>query len=501
MNYLKGILIFIFSLTTLLASAQKSAGYDIKFKINKFSGKKALIAYHFGDKQYILDTLKRQENGYFQMKADTTLRGGLYLFVLPPKNNYFEFIVDNKEGQNFTLETDTADLVLNMKVAGSKQNELFFGDIRFISEKRKIADDLQKKIKDAEGDSTKIKKAQASLKELDKEVIAAREKLTKENPTMLYTAMLKATKDPEIPDTPKDAAGKPLDSLFAYKYYKSHYWDNINFNDERILLTPIFIGRINQYLDKVCSQANDSLIKETEWLISRTRGNKEMFKYMVVTTLNKYANDKIMGHDAVYVSIAENYYCSGIALTWTDSAQCAKICDRAVKLSPTIIGRRAPEVRIMDENDKWVSLSDIDAEYTVLYFWDYDCGHCKKVTPKLMKVANAYLDKGANVKFYTVEINGTREEWKKKLVEYKLTRKGVINTADPSRLTGFDKKYDLLSTPRIVILDKDKKIIAKYISSKQMDEILNHYIYGKDEPMVIFDEDVEPTPDGKGEGH
>ncbi len=496
MNHFKGFLVFILSLTAILVSAQKNQGYDIKFKINNFNGKSALLAYHFGDKQYILDTLEKNTSGYFQFKGDTTIRGGLYLFVLPPKNNYFEFIIDNKESQSFTLETDSADLINKMKVTTSKQNELFFGDIRFISEKRKLADDLQKKIKDAGTDSVQIKKHQASLKGIDNEVISAREKLVKENPGMLYSAILKATKDPEIPETPKDKDGKPVDSLFAYKYYKSHFWDNINFTDDRILLTPVFIGKINQYLDKVCSQANDSLIKETEWLISRTRGNKEMFKYMVVTTLNKYANDKIMGHDAVYVSIAENYYCSGLALAWTDSAQCTKICDRAIKLSPTILGRRAPEVRIMDENDKWVSLSDITSDYTVLYFWDYDCGHCKKVTPKLMQVANAYLDKGANVKFYTVEINGTRDEWKKKLKDYKMTREGVINTADPSRVTGFDKKYDLLSTPRIVILDKDKKIIAKYISSKQMDEILNHYIYGKNEPMVIFEEDTEPTDGG-----
>lgn len=492
-------------LSSFVANAQKPAsskGHDIKFKINKYAGSKALIAYHFGDKQYILDTLDRNDKGMFEMKADTLMRGGIYLFVMPPRNVYFEFLIDSKDGQQFSLETDTSDYVKNMKVTGSKQNDLFFEDIRFISEKRKLADGLQTAIKDAGSDSVKIKKFQAELKGLDKDVIAQRQKIVDANPNMLYTAMLKATKEPEIPEVPKDKNGKPIDSLFAYKFYKGHYWEHINFGDDRLLRTPILQGKINQYLDKVCSPNPDSLSKEAMTMIRKTEvgGSYEMFKYMVVTLLNKYANSKRMGDDAVYVTIAENYYCTNKALQWTDSAQVKKICERAMSLSSTILGRPAPEMRIMDEYEKWQSLYDVKADYTVLYFWDYNCGHCKKITPKIGKIAEYYLSKKYNVKFYTVEINGTREEFKKSLATYGLTREGVINTADPQRQTGFDKKYDILSTPRTFILDKDKKIIAKYISPKQCDEILNHYINGKDEPNVIFDEEPEHEGEDK-EGH
>ncbi len=30
--------------------------------------------------------------------------------------------------------------------------------------------------------------------------------------------------------------------------------------------------------------------------------------------------------------------------------------------------------------------NDIEAEYTILYFWEADCGHCKKSTPALYEV-------------------------------------------------------------------------------------------------------------------
>jgi hypothetical protein len=101
------------------------------------------------------------------------------------------------------------------------------------------------------------------------------------------------------------------------------------------------------------------------------------------------------------------------------------------------------------------------------------------------------LKKGANVKVYTVEINGTREKFKESIKEYGLDIPGIINTADPTRITGFDKLYDILSTPRIFLLDKDKKIIAKYISAKQLDELLNRSIYKKDNAEVLFDDKDE----------
>ena len=86
---------------------------------------------------------------------------GIYLFAMvkekiDPKTpnklgfealNYFEFLLDSKDNQQFTLETDSSDLVKKMKVKGSKQNEIFYKDIVFISEQRQKAEDIAAKIK------------------------------------------------------------------------------------------------------------------------------------------------------------------------------------------------------------------------------------------------------------------------------------------------------------------------------------------------------------------
>ena len=50
-------------------------------------------------------------------------------------------------------------------------------------------------------------------------------------------AVFKATEDPEIPETPKLANGQ-LDSTFAYRYYKKHFFDQVDFGIENSQHVP-----------------------------------------------------------------------------------------------------------------------------------------------------------------------------------------------------------------------------------------------------------------------
>ncbi|MEO0469705.1 MAG: TlpA disulfide reductase family protein, partial [Bacteroidota bacterium] len=119
---------------------------------------------------------------------------------------------------------------------------------------------------------------------------------------------------------------------------------------------------------------------------------------------------------------------------------------------------------------KQTPIHSVPGEYVLLYFWDYNCGHCKKVTPRLAESFKQYKDKG--VTLVTVSINGDVDVWKEKLKDYDL--EGAINLQDHKRQSGFDRLYDIRSTPRLFILDKDRKILAKQISVETMEDLLNY---------------------------
>ncbi len=437
-------------------------GYQIEVTVEGFTADTAYLANHFGDKQYITDTTTVQE-GSFVFSGSESLPGGIYLVVLPPSNNYFEIILD--KDQYFSLSTDTADFVKHMSIEGSADNEVFYHDLTFLKEKRGIANSLKSQM-EQETDEEKKKELQEKLKEVDNEVQAHRTTLKASQQEFFYARVLKALDEPEVPEIPIDENGK-ADSLYPYRYYRQHFFDDVDFSDGRLLRTPVLHSKAMKYIDKLVPQQPDSLNKAIDEIVDMTRDNDEAFQYFVVTFLNKYANSKIMGMDAVYVHMVETYYMNGEAF-WSDEETIKKMEERALAISPTLIGRIAPNFTSKDINGQSASLHDAPGKYTVLYFWDYDCGHCKKVTPQLAETFKTKL-KDRDASLFTVSINGNVDDWKEKAEEYGLTD---IVTQDHQRISGFDRLYDVRSTPRLFLLDKDKNILAKQISVEQLEELV-----------------------------
>lgn len=480
----KNLFLFV---TILLPGLLFGQSYKIEISVADLDAQEAYLAYYMGDKQYIKDTVDVQ-NGEMTFSGEEYLDAGIYLVVFPPDNKYFEMIVD--QDQKFSLSTSMADLVKNMKVKGSQDNEIFYGDMRMLGEMRTKAESLQAQLKTAQEEE----KAQLTtqLSAIDGEVKSYREGIVQKYPDMLYSKVLTALKEPEVPEAPKGDDGQPLDSLFAFKYYRQHFFDNIDMTDDRLLRTPIMYNKVNQYMERLTYRHPDSINQSIDRVINLSRGNDEVFQFWVVHFLNKYATSKQMGMDAVYVHMVEQYYMKGDCF-WADQETVQKMTERALAISPTLVGRIAPNFSVQDQNGQFTSLHDVKADYTLLYFWDYDCGHCKKVTPKLAEAYQRYRD--YNVKVFAVSINGDIEQWKEKLSTYGLDQEGVLNVQDHRRISRFDQMYDIRSTPRLFVLDKDKNIIAKQISVESMEKVLS-YELGLEVPE-IEEEESDETEEGK----
>ncbi|MCI4671248.1 MAG: DUF5106 domain-containing protein [Bacteroidia bacterium] len=465
-----------------ITSTPQKEGFEIKVEVKGTTANEAYLAYYYGDKQYIKDTTAI-ENGVFTFKGDTSLDGGIYLVVFPPKNVYFEIIID--KDQYFTVSTDTVNFVTNMKVSGSKENQLFYQDLKFLDSKRKEVEGITAELKKAPKGSPEAKSLQEKQQKINDEVKTYREKFIDDNKQYLFTKVLVAMQDPEIPEAPKDENGKQLDSMFAFKFYKAHYFDGMDFQDDRLLRTPVFQQRINTYIDRLTYRVPDSIIKSVDYMIEKSRGNDKVFRYLVVFFLNKYAQNKIMGMDAVYVHMVEKYYMTGDAY-WVDDSTKQKMITRATALSPTILGRPAPDFIVSDSKGKYQKLSEVPGKWKILYFWDYGCGHCKKVTPKLSSAYTKYGFAGKDITLFTVNINGDVAEWKEKLQTYGLDVEGAINTEDIYRRSGGTKMYDVISTPRIYLIDSNGLLKAKQIGVPQLLKILSI-----EEGFDVDEEDLE----------
>jgi peroxiredoxin len=438
-------------------------GHEIVLKTNGFASDTLFLAHYYGEKPFLDDTVLVEGNkAVFAGKEKMTR--GIYMFVFPPKNTYLEIIMGYD--QHFTVEVDTTNMISSAKVKGSVENEVFFENLQATEALGVELSQLQTQYDSlADKNSAEAKALADEIRGYFKQMNEGRQQIAEDYPDFFYSKVLRLMKEPEIPDNPD-----PSDSTFAYRYYRAHYFDGMDWSEAGMVNTPVMLGKLTTYMDRIVPQHPDSLAAEATRLIDLARANDTVFQTVTITLLNKYGKSKIMGFDAVYVAIVEATYARGDAF-WSDEEQVEKIINRARSLSPTLVGQKAPPVQMADVNGNRVNMYDLPGKYTILYFWDYDCGHCKKVTPKLAELYPKY--QGKNVSLMTVSINGSLDVWKEKLKEYGMDKTKGVHVQDHARSTGFDAMYDLRSTPRLFLLDKDKKIMAKQISVDQLEEILD----------------------------
>lgn len=425
-----------------------------------------LLASYYGDKQYIKDSAKVNEKGEVVFQGTEKWPQGIYLFV-PPSKRYFDFVMD--AGQNFSLETDTTDFIKFMKVKGSDENNYFYDYQKYMAVKQKEIEPLQELYKKVKNNKDSAKIVSDKIAVIDKDVKNYKLNFIKTNPNTFVATLFRAMEEPEVPEAPLLANGKK-DTTFAYHYYKAHFFDNIDFTDDRILRTPIFHNKIKQYMDKLTPQIPDSLDISADYLIEKARPNQEMFKYLVYWLTYTYESSKIMGMDAVFVHMVDRYYVTKQAF-WVDSTQLYKITNRGRELAPLLLGKKAPPISMPDSTGKYINLWDVKAKYTVVIFWDHGCGHCKKEMPKLVDAYNKSL-KAKGVVVYAVETEDKPEEWKKFIRENHMDFINVQELDDYKRAVT-KKIYDIYSTPVIYLLDENKIIRAKRIDSEQLETLID----------------------------
>lgn len=475
---MKPLVFKLFTILSLLsfsfiASGQNAEGYNIKFTINGLKeGSNCILAYYYYSSQPKQDSAVSNAKGEVVFKGTDKYSQGVYLLFFPkarPGKQYFDFIMD--AGQNFSIETDTADYIKNMKVKGSEENKAFFEFQNFMTKKQKEIEPLRdqfKKIKNNK-DSTKLLKDKMSV--IDKEVKDYRHNFIKGHPGTFVANLLRAMEEPEIPEAPLLPDGKK-DTTFAFRYYKTHFFDNIDFSDERLLRTPIFHPKIKQYMDKLTvqnPQAPDSIIASADYIIDKGKANPEVFKYLVNLLIYDYESSKIMGMDAVFVHLVDRYYKTK-QVTWVDSTRSYKVMERAYILKSLLLGKKAPPIVMQDTTGKTIALYDVKAKYTVVIFWDEGCGHCKKDLPKLSEMYKNKL-KAMGVEVYAIETENSLKGWKKFIIDHQLNWINVIEQDDYKRAV-IKKIYDIYKTPIIYLLDENKIIKAKQIDPEQLEHFI-----------------------------
>ena len=447
----------LFALLLLTGMAQQAFakdGYHIKLKFTDMKDSLVYLAHYYGKPLptiYKADSAKLNSKGEAIFDSKQKTLGGIYIMLLSDKKTYFEFLLDN--GDEMSITATASKLPEALTFQGSAENDHFQEYVKFLKDFGTRQQTLMDQYK-ASKTKADTAAAREKLSAASKELIKFRQGYATKYPGTLLAAIFNALEVPQVPEGKHMLPDGKVDSNFAYNYYKDHYWDHFNFKDDRLVQTPIFDGKLDEYFNKVVLPWPDSVEHEADVLLSKSRGTKDVFKYTLWWLTHNAENSKVMGMDAVFVYLVENYYMKGDA-TWLDNDALSKYFDRASKIAPNVLGNLAPEVRLPDAKGTEQSMLATQAKYTLLIFWSPDCGHCQHEMPVIDSLYRAVL-KSKGVKIFAVNVDNEDTKWTDFIKKNKIEEWN--NVWDKDHKGDFRSKYDVYSTPTIYLLD-DKKII------------------------------------------
>jgi len=458
-----------------LAASQfgfSQAGYKLDFQIKGLKDTTIYLGYYYGESTYIKDTARVNNIGAFTFEGKQALSQGVYFLVLNKTKPYADFVVG--QSQNFMMETTSDNFIKNMKVTGDEDNRLFFENMVYNMDRNKEAEPFIKIMRDSTLKEDQKKEARAAHAKINDKVMAHQSELIAKYPATMTARIFKAIKPIVIPDPPKKADGT-TDSTFQLKYYRAHFFDNFDLADDALirLPNPLYQQKVGEYLDKLFLPQADTIVDEIKKLAARTKKNQETYKYLVYSCMFKYQNPEIMGLDEVFVHLYDIYFASGEMDYWVNPASKQGFKDYADKIRLSMLGKTAPNLTMQDANLQPKSLYDIKKKYTIIFFFDPDCGHCREETPKLV---NFYKKNNLkyNVEVFAVSADTSMKKMRDYIAEMKMP---WITVNGPRSYTNqhYSKLYYAETTPTIYILDDKKKIIAKKPPVEKIEGFLENY--------------------------
>lgn len=288
--------------------------------------------------------------------------------------------------------------------------------------------------------------------------------------------------------------GKIAQPVGAYVYIKNNTGNGINDDGKSVFLETgnISIEGSNSLSHTIVkgSKVNDDQEKlgsQTQPLMARIMAinqksgqtseveSKAMEKEanLLVDSLDQVNVTFIKTNPGSFVSLATMDMITGISFDYQKFAPLFNQLDASLRNTPmgkdmerklaiaktTMIGAAAPVFTSSDTARNSLRLTDVlkKGKLTMIDFWASWCGPCRAENPNVVKVYNAFHDKGFNI--ISVSLDENLTSWKKAILKdgmpwYHVS--GLKNWNEPVAVL-----YGIHAVPDNFLLDENGKIIAR----------------------------------------
>jgi peroxiredoxin len=464
------LLLFILSLSnnTITASPGDSLFYDIKLTLTGIKTPKVLLGFYAGDQTYLVDsTIADLETSALRFKPSRPLAEGMY-FVANTEGVIFDLILSNE--MDFTIVTKYSAPYDSAQISKSRENTVFFEYMHTTQKTQNDVIQLRSMIsmlRRAKADRATLYEQQVAIKEkyegLDKYTLD----VVKENPSLLVSKLLNITTTPLVPSDVLPILENKKPNPAYWTYFRQHFFDGVDFTDKRLLKSPYYSKRLEQYLGYV-STNSEQVKEELDFVLEKTRTSPDFYRYTLnwLTALFDNNLDKMYNADAYLIHLVEKYHRN--LDSGTDKYLLERLEYKANAFKKALIGSPAPAFSLPNTEGVEKSLTDINSEYTLLIFYSSLCSHCRTSMP-IIQNSLLYTD-STKIKVCAVCTDGQRAPWLSFVEDMKM--KNWLNVLDSQPDSEIQKKYATWNLPVLFLLDKNKKILANRVKIENLPELL-----------------------------
>lgn len=139
------------------------------------------------------------------------------------------------------------------------------------------------------------------------------------------------------------------------------------------------------------------------------------------------------------------------------------------RLRATMVGIEAPDIALADPDGNIRRLSDLRGKVVLIDFWASWCRPCRMENPNVVRLYEAYHDKGFEI--FSVSLDNNRDAWLKAIAADHLEWPNHVSDLRGWASAG-GRLYGVQSIPATVLVAPDGTVLARNLRGQQLENKL-----------------------------
>lgn len=455
----KIILLFYLFVFVFYIEAQNS--YQIKLKITNPPTQTAKLYRFYGIRPIFVDSTKIDEQATFNFLLSEDSPVGFYRLKISEKD-VIDFIFNKNTVE---MKTEYPQIYKNLEFQNSFENTVYYSHLQTQSRFDAQANRLRNNNLDIFASENTGPHALA----MRKMVLGIYQQKQKNSKQII--GAYSNTYASKIIQAQMEVYSPDFDTLFLqgeekeheFDYLRTHYFDNVDFSYGNLVNSPVLPLKYNQYINQYMPNASqDSLKSIVTNIMNKVTVNDTINDFTFNYFLNNFTRREM---HTTMMWFLDNFTLSTACQTETEKIS---IDEKLEIISRLAIGNQLPPLEMPTTDGTIINVHDVDADAVLLIFWKSDCAHCHELMPKLVPLYEKYRKK--KLEIIAVSVDDNKDEWTKTLEHFNFP---WINISDLKGLQSpYLKNFNIIFTPKIYLLDKERKIIAKPFTIIEIEEAL-----------------------------